>query len=63
MRRHDAERKSFASLDTRPVCGMEVADMETAPTAAYKGKTYYVCSEEDKAKFQKSPAQYVRKDS
>ena len=42
-----------------PVCGMEVADTKTAPTLAYKGKTYYFCSEEDKAKFQKNPDQYV----
>jgi YHS domain-containing protein len=42
-----------------PVCNMEVADTKTAPTVAYKGKTYYFCSEEDKAKFQKNPDQYV----
>ena len=43
-----------------PVCGMEVADTKTAPTAVYKGTTYYFCSEEDKGKFQKNPEQYVR---
>lgn len=42
-----------------PVCGMEVADTKTAPTVVYKAKTYYFCSEEDKAKFQKNPEQYV----
>lgn len=42
-----------------PVCNMEVADTKTAPTLAYKGKTYYFCSEDDKAKFQKNPDQYV----
>jgi YHS domain-containing protein len=44
-----------------PVCGMEVADIKTAPTAVYKGTTYYFCSEEDKAKFQKNPEQYAAK--
>lgn len=44
-----------------PVCGMEVADAKTAPSATYKGKTYYFCSEEDKAKFQKNPEQYASK--
>jgi YHS domain-containing protein len=46
-----------------PVCGMEVVDTKAAPTVVYKAKTYYFCSEEDKAKFQKNPEQYVRKDS
>jgi YHS domain-containing protein len=45
-----------------PVCGMEV-DSGTAPKTTYAGKTYYFCSEEDKAKFQKNPEQYVRKKS
>lgn len=44
-----------------PVCNMEVADTKTAPTAVYKGTTYYFCSEEDKAKFQKNPEQYAGK--
>ncbi|MDQ5857979.1 MAG: YHS domain-containing protein [Acidobacteriota bacterium] len=45
-----------------PVCGMEV-DPATAPTAIHAGKTYYFCSDEEKAKFQKNPEQYVRKSS
>ena len=44
-----------------PVCGMEVADAKTAPTAVYKGQTYYFCSEDDKAKFAKNPEQYAGK--
>jgi YHS domain-containing protein len=43
-----------------PVCSMEVTDTKTAPTAVYKGKTYYFCSEEDKAKFEKNPEQYLK---
>lgn len=43
-----------------PVCGMEV-NTANAPTATYNGQTYYFCSEEDKAKFQKNPEQYAGK--
>ena len=43
-----------------PVCGMEV-DRANAPTATYKGQTYYFCSEDDKAKFVKNPEQYAGK--
>jgi len=45
-----------------PVCSMEV-DPANAPSATYQGKTYYFCSEDDKAKFQKNPEQYVGKKS
>ena len=51
-----------ASKVVDPVCGMEV-DMATGPSLTYKGKTYYFCSEEDKAKFEKNPEQYVGKKS
>ncbi len=40
-----------------PVCGMEV-DAASAPKAMLDGKTYYFCSEADKAKFLKSPSTY-----
>lgn len=45
-----------------PVCGMEV-DPATAVKTTYAGKTYYFCSEDEKAKFQKNPEQYTRKSS
>lgn len=45
-----------------PVCGMEV-DPATALKATYAGKTYYFCSEDERAKFQKNPEQYTRKSS
>ena len=45
-----------------PVCGMEV-DPATAHKATYSGKTYYFCSEDEKAKFQKNPQQYLGKKS
>ena len=52
--------KSVAKV-VDPVCGMEVADKKTAPTVTYMGKSYYFCSEEDKAKFVKNPEQYAAK--
>lgn len=52
--------KKAAQKVTDPVCGMEV-DPKTAPSATYKGKTYYFCSPEDKAKFLKDPETYVKK--
>jgi len=41
-----------------PVCGMEI-DPTTALSATHQGKTYYFCSEENKAKFLKDPARYT----
>ena len=45
-----------------PVCGMKV-DPKAKETqkSEYKGKTYYFCSREDKASFDKSPDQYASK--
>lgn len=43
-----------------PVCGMKV-DPKTATSATYNGKTYYFCSAEDKAKFEKNPETYMKK--
>lgn len=52
--------KKTAGKVVDPVCGMDV-DPATASSAMYKGKTYYFCSEEDKAKFEKNPEQYLKK--
>ncbi len=49
-----------AAKVTDPVCGMQV-DPKTAPSATHNGKTYYFCSPEDKAKFEKNPETYVKK--
>lgn len=46
---------------TDPVCGMKVADPKTAPRSIYAGKSYYFCSKEDKAKFDKDPGTYLKK--
>jgi len=48
-----AEVGTTASV-TCPICGMEV-DEKSAPTSAYKGHTYYFCSNDHKAIFDASP--------
>jgi YHS domain-containing protein len=47
---------------TDPVCGMTV-DTKDAQKTAYKGKTYYFCSRDDKEKFDKSPDKYAKADA
>jgi YHS domain-containing protein len=49
-----------AQVVVDPVCGMKV-DPKTASKSVYAGKTYYFCSKEDKAKFDKNPAAYLKK--
>lgn len=57
-----ADPNAVPKQATDPVCGMTV-DPKASDTqkSEYKGKTYYFCSREDKAKFDKSPAQYAAK--
>ena len=43
-----------------PVCGMQVEERNAAGQAQHQGKTYYFCSEADKATFEKDPAKYVK---
>jgi P-type Cu+ transporter len=43
-----------------PVCGMQVDPTTAAGTSNYQGQTYYFCSMGCKAKFDASPAQYVK---
>jgi multidrug efflux pump subunit AcrA (membrane-fusion protein)/YHS domain-containing protein len=47
-----------------PVCGMEVDHAKAKAaghTAAYRGETYYFCSDECKVSFDKAPAKYAAK--
>ena len=55
-----ASETKAAEKAVDPVCGMEV-DPAKSPSATYKGKTYYFCSDGDKAKFEKNPEQYLKK--
>jgi transcriptional regulator GlxA family with amidase domain len=41
------------------VCDMEV-DSETAPKSAYKGKTFYFCSQSHKEQFDATPEKFVK---
>ena len=45
-----------------PVCGMEI-EMAAAVTATHQGKTYYFCTEDNRAKFLKDPDRYTAKRS
>jgi YHS domain-containing protein len=38
-------------------CGNEV-DVKTAPRVLLQGRTYYFCSEEDRAEFVKNPGKF-----
>ena len=42
-----------------PVCNMEVSEISKA-SGNYKGKRYYFCSDNCKAKFRKNPKGFVR---
>jgi putative intracellular protease/amidase/YHS domain-containing protein len=50
---------STAAHPICPVCDMEV-DPKNAPKGAFKGKTYYFCSADHKAEFEKAPDKWVR---
>jgi YHS domain-containing protein len=53
-----ADQKAPAQA-TDPVCGMTV-ETKAAEKSAYKGKTYYFCSRDDKEKFDKAPDKYAK---
>lgn len=56
-----AEKKAEPAQAKDPVCGMTV-ETKSAEKAEYKGKTYYFCSKEEKATFQKSPEKFVKEE-
>jgi YHS domain-containing protein len=49
---------SAIATERDPVCGMFV-DPKTAPKSEFEGQTFYFCSLEDKAKFDKDPGSYA----
>lgn len=49
---------SAVATERDPVCGMFV-DPKTAPKSEFDGKTYYFCSLEDKATFDKDPGSFA----
>ena len=50
-----------ATKVTDPVCGMKIDAATAAAKSTYAGKTYYFCSKEEKAKFDKNPEAYLKK--
>jgi YHS domain-containing protein len=52
------ERVDSVNTERDPVCGMYV-DPKKALKSEFEGKTYYFCSAEDKAKFDKEPDKYI----
>jgi len=52
------DRVSTEKRPLCPVCGMDV-DPKTAPKSVYKEKTYYFCSTDHKAEFDRAPQAYV----
>jgi YHS domain-containing protein len=49
---------SAVATERDPVCGMFV-DPKTAPKSEFEGKTFYFCSLEDKATFDKDPGSFA----
>jgi YHS domain-containing protein len=50
-----------AALVVDPVCGMKVDPKTAAGSSTHAGKTYWFCSKEEKAKFDKNPGAYLKK--
>ena len=53
----EQREQSAIATERDPVCGMFV-DPKTSPKSEFEGRTYYFCSLEDKAKFDKDPGNY-----
>ena len=47
------------AIVTDPVCGMQIEPDDAAGTAAYKGTTYYFCSQLCLDAFEADPSAYV----
>ena len=43
------------AIQTDPVCGMKVDDQKATAQSTHEGKTYYFCSEKDRAEFLTDP--------
>ncbi len=46
-------------LSRDPVCGMQVAESESAGKVGYWGQDYYFCSEDCKKRFEEDPEKYA----
>ncbi|MFP5286180.1 MAG: YHS domain-containing protein [Thermoanaerobaculia bacterium] len=45
-----------------PVCGMKIDPKTAAGSSTHAGKTYWFCSKDEKAKFDKDPGAYLKKE-
>jgi YHS domain-containing protein len=52
------ERCMEDPMEMDPVCGKTVSRGEVAERSEYQGRTYYFCSPECRARFDKNPLQY-----
>jgi len=43
-----------------PISGMKVDEKKAAGTSTHAGATYYLCSANCKAEFEKNPTKYLR---
>lgn len=57
-----APAQPTAKKVTDPVCGMQIDPATAAAKSVYAGKTYYFCTKDEKAQFDKNPEKYVKKD-
>ena len=48
-----------ATIQTDPVCGMQVEPSPTAGSSQHAGKTYYFCSRGCKTKFDEDPKKFA----
>ncbi|MCF6148490.1 MAG: YHS domain-containing protein [Candidatus Kuenenia sp.] len=48
---HETKKEQQEEVAKDPICGMEVKDTKNAPSAEFKGKVYYFCSEQCKKVF------------
>lgn len=51
-------RKAIGEEFTCPIDGRRTQVTEDTPSTEYRGKTYYFCSEEEKAAFLRAPDRY-----
>jgi YHS domain-containing protein len=56
-----ANNAAAANKVTDPVCGMKIDPATAAAKSVHAGKTYYFCSKDEKAKFDKDPEAYLKK--
>lgn len=61
MKQGKGQTNAAAAKVTDPVCGMKIDPATAAAKSVHAGKTYYFCSKEEKAKFDKDPAAYLKK--